>query len=121
MGIRKDNGDGSGIIGQTAAESCSLARQSKNRLSLTVGDVIRRYGVHYRHTHSLCPEQNKALDAIASCRTATLGGHLYRCDHCGAEIPIYNSCNNRHCPTCQTIARLRWIDAREADLLPIPY
>ncbi len=119
MGIQVDNGDGSGAIMQPAVENCSLPR--RNRLSLSVGDIIRRYGDNYRYTHSLCPEQNKALDAIASCRTATLGGHLYRCDHCGAEIPIYNSCNNRHCPTCQTIARLRWIEARQADLLPIPY
>ena len=100
---------------------CKPAHPAKNRLALTVGDIIRRYGDSYRHEHKLCPEQNKALEAIASCRTATLGGHLYRCDRCGAEIPVYNSCDNRHCPTCQTIARLRWIEAREADLLPIPY
>jgi len=100
---------------------CKPACPIKSRLALTVGDIIRRYGDSYRHEHTLCPEQNKALDAIASCRTAALGGHLYRCDHCGAEIPVYNSCDNRHCPTCQTIARLRWITAREADLLPIPY
>ena len=100
---------------------CKPNTPTNNRLSLTVGKIIRRYGESYRQEHTLCPEQNKALDAIASCRTAALGGHLYRCDRCGAEIPVYNSCDNRHCPTCQTIARLRWIEAREADLLPIPY
>jgi hypothetical protein len=50
-----------------------------------------------------------------------MGGHRSRCDHCGAEINQYNSCRNRHCPTCQTVARLRWVEAREAELLPIPY
>ncbi len=52
---------------------------------------------------------------------AALGGHLHRCDHCHSEIPLYNSCSNRHCPTCQTIASLRWIEAREAELFPVPY
>ncbi len=100
---------------------CKPTTLTKSPLSLTVGDIIRRYGDSYRERHTLCPEQSKALDAIAACRTAALGGRLYRCDHCGAEVPLYNSCDNRHCPTCQTIARLRWIEAREADLLPIPY
>ncbi|MCP4308789.1 MAG: IS91 family transposase [bacterium] len=100
---------------------CELGRSTESRSVLTVGDIVRTYGDAYRDSHRLCGEQDKALNAIASCRTADLGGHLYRCDYCGAEIPLYNSCDNRHCPTCQTISRLRWIEAREADLLPIPY
>jgi len=109
------------MVYESVAFMCKTTNQGKQRSSLTVGDIIRRYGDYYRQTHRLCPEQNRALDAIASCRTAALGGHLYRCDHCGAEVPVYNSCDNRHCPTCQTIARLRWVEARQADLLPIPY
>src|SRR2546427_8260920 len=62
-----------------------------------------------------------ALRAIAACRTALLGGHRETCDHCGATRLTFNSCRNRHCPTCQAQASARWIEARRADLLPIPY
>jgi hypothetical protein len=33
----------------------------------------------------------------------------------------YNSCRNRHCPKCQGAAREKWIQAREEELLPVPY
>ncbi len=88
---------------------------------LTLGDIVRTHGAAYRQAHPLCGVQDKALRAIARCRTAALGGHRSRCDHCGAEVNQYNSCRNRHCPTCQTVSRLRWLEAREAELLPVPY
>jgi predicted RNA-binding Zn-ribbon protein involved in translation (DUF1610 family) len=89
--------------------------------ALTLGDIVRAHGAAYRQSYPLCGVQDKALRAIAHCRTAALGGHRYRCDHCGAETLQYNSCRNRHCPTCQAVARLRWLEAREAELLPVPY
>lgn len=55
------------------------------------------------------------------CRTAALGGHVDRCDHCGHLRISYNSCRNRHCPKCQVLPRERWIMARKADLLPVRY
>jgi hypothetical protein len=61
------------------------------------------------------------MHAIETCRTAALGGHRERCDACGAERLAYNSCRNRHCPKCQTLAKERWLEARRADLLPVPY
>jgi hypothetical protein len=61
------------------------------------------------------------MHAIERCRTAALGGHRERCDTCGAERLAYNSCRNRHCPKCQTLAKERWLDARRAERLPIPY
>jgi len=100
---------------------CPHAAPAAARLAPTVGEILRTYGNAYRAQHRLCPVQDKAFRALAQCRTAALGGHLYRCDHCGADVPLYNSCDNRHCPQCQTIVRLRWIEAREAELLPIPY
>jgi hypothetical protein len=33
----------------------------------------------------------------------------------------YHSCRNRHCPKCQTLAKERWLAARTAELLPVPY
>jgi hypothetical protein len=61
------------------------------------------------------------MRAITACRTATLGGHLLSCDRCGASLPVYNSCRNRHCPKCQTLAKERWLEARQNELLPIDY
>src|SRR6478752_1949773 len=61
------------------------------------------------------------MSAIEQCRTAALGGHLLRCEGCAAIDVAYNSCRNRHCPRCQAGAARRWLDARQADLLPVEY
>jgi Putative transposase/Transposase zinc-binding domain len=69
----------------------------------------------------LTPEQRRALDDLVSCRTAALGGHVLGCPECGHQQIAYNSCGNRHCPTCQGTAAARWLEARAAELLPVPY
>jgi hypothetical protein len=61
------------------------------------------------------------MSAITQCRTAALGGHVLRCQDCGTDQVSYNSCRNRHCPKCQSGAAKRWLDARQADLLPVEY
>ncbi len=61
------------------------------------------------------------MTAIEQCRTAALGGHVEQCDHCGHRRVWYNSCRNRHCPTCQSLARAEWLERRRADLLPTEY
>jgi hypothetical protein len=63
----------------------------------------------------------KTLSAILCCRTASLGGHVDRCDTCGHIRISYNSCRNRHCPKCQNTQREAWIEERKQDLLPVPY
>jgi hypothetical protein len=90
-------------------------------LRLTLADIVRAHGDTYRRTHRLATVQATALRAIAACRTALLGGRRETCDHCGATRLTFNSCRNRHCPTCQARASARWLDARRAELLPIPY
>jgi hypothetical protein len=50
-----------------------------------------------------------------------LGGHLERCDQCGHERNAYNSCANRHCPKCQSLARAEWLKKRQAELLRCEY
>lgn len=82
-------------------------------------DIIQYCTSHSQISAS--KEQWKALNAITQCRTALLGGHLYRCRSCGYTEPRYNSCRNRHCPTCQGGAALKWLKARENDLLPTSY
>ena len=93
------------------------------RHRLEVADVFQKYGSDFlqRYGKSLSIEQRRAIDAIVSCRTKVLGGHLERCDDCGHERNAYNSCGNRHCPKCQGMAQARWMEARVADSLPIPY
>ena len=44
-----------------------------------------------------------------------------RCDHCGREAPVYNSCRNRHCPKCQSLDQALWVEAQARNLLPVPY
>lgn len=93
------------------------------RHQLEVADVVRAHRADFyaaRRGH-VAPAEFKVLDAVERCRTASLGGHVGRCDSCGHEEISYNSCRNRHCPKCMVSARERWLAAREADLLPIPY
>ncbi len=91
------------------------------RPRVTLADIVRVCGDAVARTHRLAKVQQVALRAIAACRTAVLGGHAETCDHCGVTRITYHSCRNRHCPTCQTTARDRWLEARRAELLPIPY
>ncbi len=88
-----------------------------------VADIFRRAGGAYRERMAgrLDAGRLKVMGAIEACRTAALGGHMYRCDGCGREHPLYNSCRNRHCPACQGLAANRWSEARAADILPVPY
>jgi hypothetical protein len=86
-----------------------------------LGEIVRRHGASYRASHPVSLPQERVLRAIASCRTATLGGHLEQCDRCGHRRAVYHSCRNRHCPKCQLLAQEDWLEARRADLLPIPY
>jgi hypothetical protein len=93
------------------------------RPRLEVADIFAARGAEYRRAHQghLSLGQLKVMSAIERCRTASLGGHLLRCTGCDRETPAYNSCRNRHCPKCQSSDAERWLAARRADLLPIPY
>jgi hypothetical protein len=94
-----------------------------DRPTLTVADIVRRYGDAYRHAagRALAMAQRRVMTAIESCRTAALGGHVEQCDRCGHTRVWYNSCRNRHCPSCQSLARAAWIEDRTADLLDTEY
>ena len=94
-----------------------------SRPTLEVADILRVSGSSFlaRHGSHLAPQHRKVMDAIVRCRTAALGGHRDRCSGCGHQAISYNSCRNRHCPKCQSNARDRWLAARSAELLPVPY
>jgi hypothetical protein len=91
--------------------------------ALEVADIFRDQGPAWRHAHAghISLDQLKVMSAIERCRSAALGGHVLCCEDC-AQIQIaYNSCRNRHCPKCQGSAARRWLEDRQADLLPVDY
>ena len=91
------------------------------RPTLEVADIVRVHGDEFRRKHRLSAGQKRVLRAIECCRTAALGGHLERCDQCGHERNAYNSCADRHCPKCQSLARAKWLEKRRAELLECQY
>ena len=90
---------------------------------LEVADVFRQHEQEFLQQwgHLLSAHQLRAFRDICACRTAVLGAHLEQCDHCSHQAIAYNSCRNRHCPKCQSTARDKWLTARSAELLPVPY
>jgi hypothetical protein len=90
---------------------------------LEVADIFRACGAQYRKIHgsSMSREQHRAMRAIEVCRTAFLGGHIDVCDCCSRERNSYNSCRNRNCPKCQSLAKAKWLEVRMSELLPTAY
>lgn len=90
---------------------------------LEIGDVFRRYGAAFLKAWgtTLSTAQRFVMDAVSECRTAARGGHVKKCDRCGHLDIWYNSCRNRHCPKCLGAASAAWLEARRAELLPVPY
>ena len=86
-----------------------------------MADIFCKYGKEYIESHSMPLEHYKIMNAIVVCRTAALGGHVEICDSCGKRQNSYNSCRNPHCPKCQALTKARWLEARQAELLPVPY
>jgi hypothetical protein len=90
---------------------------------LEVADILRQIGPAYREQHAaaLSTGQRRVMRDIERCRTAALGGHVDQCDDCGHQRISFNSCRNRHCPKCQSLARAQWLEDRQAELLPAEY
>jgi len=86
-----------------------------------LADIFRQHGESYRKTHFLPASHKKVMRAVSVCRTQELGGHLKQCDSCGFEHPAYNSCRNRHCPKCQSLAKAKWLEKQTSELLPVGY
>ena len=91
--------------------------------ALEVADIFRAHGPAWRQAQAgrLSLGQLQVMSAIERCRSAALGGHVLQCPACEHAQIAYNSCRNRHCPKCQATAARRWLEARQADLLPVEY
>jgi len=90
---------------------------------IEVAEVFRRFAADYLSAHgaSMLPSHQRAIEDILNCRTAALGGQVWRCEACNAEIFSYHSCGNRSCPKCHTAQTQEWLQHRQAEMLPVPY
>jgi hypothetical protein len=90
---------------------------------IDVQTVFRRFADGYlaQHGSAMLPSHRRAIDDILACRTSALGGHLWHCPSCSADVYAYHSCRNRSCPTCHTGQTERWLADRQAEMLPVPY
>ena len=102
-------------MGAGSAQPATIKR------GVELADIFRAYGESYRRNHPLPAFYLKVMQAVERCRTAALGGHLEQCNTCGYERPAYNSCRNRHCPKCQSLAKVKWLDKQKSELLPTGY
>ena len=93
----------------------------EKRIRPELADICRQYGESYQQSHRVSACEQKVMRAVSVCRTQELGGHLDRCDACGFERPAYNSCRNRHCPKCQSLAKAQWLEKQTSELLPVGY
>jgi hypothetical protein len=86
-----------------------------------IADILHHHMDDYKAEYPLWPEHRKIVSDLLNCRTAHLGGHIERCDTCGAVRITYHSCRNRHCPKCQHMPRERWLEKRKDEILPVSY
>jgi hypothetical protein len=101
---------------QMIPPACTSARPR-----LEVADIFRQEAATFLQDQPLPSHQKRVFWDIQACRTAAMGGHVRACGDCDHREIAYNSCRNRHCPKCQALARAHWLEARQAELLPIPY
>ena len=95
------------------ARSESRAEQRK----LELADLFAKYGSSLR----LSSHQRRTVRAIVRCRTVQMGRHRRVCEACSYSEDSFNSCRNRHCPKCQRLDEVQWLDRQMRDVLPIPY
>ena len=88
---------------------------------ITLGDILHEHGGRYISKNQLPDGQRSVIHLLSACRTAALGCHFEKCDHCGYTGNACNSCRNRHCPVCQQKDMLEWQDKRMKELLPVGY
>lgn len=93
----------------------------RTKINWELADIFREFGDAYRGSNKIPLSHIRVMHAVEVCRTSYLGGHMKVCSFCGYEHPTYNSCGNRHCPKCQSLAKLRWVKRREEELLPVDY
>lgn len=100
------------------AQPCPEKQRGEGRSGPQVEEIFRAHGPAYLDAHVFPPQVAKVLRAVIACRTSALGGHVWECDTCDYEVPVYDSCCDRHCPICQYPRQLRWVEGRMKRMLP---
>jgi len=98
-----------------------MVNTENTRQPLELAHILKQFGDQYCDKYNPCSQQIKALRAITSCRTSSLGGHASQCNHCGYQAQAYNSCRNKHCPKCQYLKQEKWVDKLKDRLLPVKH
>lgn len=101
--------------------TCCDKSSISQKPGIEIADIFKEYGQDFLDHHPASHAQVGVMNQIVTCRTAAQGGHMNFCDSCGHTQNFYNSCRNRHCPKCQTMAKEHWLNARKAELLPVAY
>ena len=80
-----------------------------------MAEILQRTAAEYIASYptQAAPQVRGALAKLSLCRTAALGARHYRCEDCQSECLVYNSCGDRHCPTCRGARRADWVEANE--------
>ena len=88
---------------------------------ITIADILNEYGGSYITRKNIRGQQKGLIHLLSACHTSLLGRHFEKCDNCNYLGKAYNSCRNRHCPSCQQKDKLKWLDKRMQELLPVGY
>jgi hypothetical protein len=88
---------------------------------VTLGHIMDQYGERYIAKNHSSGQEKGIIRLLAMCRTQAMGSHFEKCDQCTYTGKAFNSCRNRHCPTCQQKDKLKWLDKRMQELLPTGY
>jgi hypothetical protein len=72
-----------------------------------IQEIFRKsYDILYQEL-KLSDGQAKAARDLINCKSKELGYNVNTCSDCGHSERHYNSCRNRHCPSCQAVTRER--------------
>ena len=88
---------------------------------IEIADIFKDKFEDFLSKYNLPSDKIKAINAIINCRTSAYGYHIDKCNECGETQFSYNSCRNRHCPKCQSLAGKKWLKKRIEELLPVHY
>jgi hypothetical protein len=87
--------------------------------NIELSEILAAHAETFLGSSNLCSTQRKSYQALMKCRTSSMGGHVSQCDQCGHKQIAYNSCRDRHCPKCQYIKKIQWVDRVAATLPPV--
>jgi len=93
-------------------------KSENSKQPVELANILQQFSDQYCDRYNPCPQQQKAIRAITSCRTSLQGGHSSQCNHCGYQSHAYNSCRNKHCPKCQYIKQEKWVDKLKGKIDP---